>query len=114
MSRRPRVFASVLAPNDTPALSPFPPCPRSLRYNGIGDKGATALAAILNETNITNLECAAPAKRLLYLSAPHDTPASLSPSAQLPAYSLNSNRIGGEGVTKLAEVLSQTKITILR
>ena len=35
-------------------------------------------------------------------------------SAQLPAYSLDSNHIGDEGVAKLAEVLNQTKITILR
>ena len=31
----------------------------SIEYNGIGDKGAFALAAILKETMISNLECAA-------------------------------------------------------
>ena len=30
----------------------------SLEANGIGDKGATALAAVLKETKITNLKCA--------------------------------------------------------
>jgi len=42
-------------------LSPFPTLPlaHSLEYNQIGAKGATALAAILKETQITNLGCAA-------------------------------------------------------
>ena len=31
----------------------------SIGYNEIGDKGASALAAILKETMISNLECAA-------------------------------------------------------
>ena len=67
-----QVFAFVSAPIDTPALSPFPilPLARSLRGNGIGTEGATALAAILNETKITNLKCAAPAKRLLPCQRP--------------------------------------------
>ena len=60
MRRHPIVFALVSAPIDTPTLSPFPilPLARSLKYNMIGAKGATALAAILNETKITTLECA--------------------------------------------------------
>ena len=46
------------APIDTPTLSPFPTLPlaRSLGDNVIGAEGATALAAILNETKITNLK----------------------------------------------------------
>ena len=48
-------------PIDTPTLSPSPilSLARSLRGNQIGDKGATALAAILNKTKITKLKCAA-------------------------------------------------------
>ena len=72
MRRGPRVFAFVSAPIDTPTLSPFPilPLAHSLQVNAIGAEGATALAAILNETKITNLECAAPAKRLLLCQRP--------------------------------------------
>jgi len=42
---------------DTPNLSLFPilPFARSLGNNGIGAEGAFALAAILKETNVTNL-----------------------------------------------------------
>ena len=32
----------------------------SIRHNEIGDKGASALAAILKETMISNLKCAPP------------------------------------------------------
>ena len=48
-------------PVDMPALSPFPSHPSlgSLQCNDIGDKGASALVAILKETKITHLECAA-------------------------------------------------------
>ena len=56
------MFAFVSAPIDTPTLSPFPilPLAHSLRDNGIGAEGATALAAILNEnTKLINLKCAA-------------------------------------------------------
>ena len=58
--RRPQVFAFLSAPIDTPTLSPFPTVPlaHSLGGNKIGDKGASALAAILKETQITNLKCA--------------------------------------------------------
>ena len=46
---------------DTPTLSPspIPPVARSLGSNHIGVKGASALAAILKETKITTLGCAA-------------------------------------------------------
>ena len=48
-------------PIDTPTLSPFPTLPlaHSLGGYNIGAEGATALAAILKETQITNLGCAA-------------------------------------------------------
>ena len=84
MRRRPRVFAFLSAPIDTPlpllpltpTLSPFPilPLARSLRSNGIGAKGASALAAILKETQITNLRRAA-ARVFAFVSMPIDTPA---------------------------------------
>ena len=35
------------------------PIPCSIRHNCVGDEGASALAAILKETMISNLECAA-------------------------------------------------------
>ena len=35
------------------------PIPGSIRHNCVGDEGASALAAILKETMISNLECAA-------------------------------------------------------
>ena len=41
----------------------------SLYGNIIGDGGASALAAVLKETNITELMCAAP-KRLLFCQRP--------------------------------------------
>ena len=51
------MFAFVSAPFDTPTLSPFPilPLACSLGNNGIGDEGASALAAILKDTQITKL-----------------------------------------------------------
>ena len=61
MRRRPIVVAFESAPVDTPTLSPLPilPLALSLGGNDIGAEGATALAAILKETKITNLRCAA-------------------------------------------------------
>ena len=54
------VFAFLSAPADThlPSHS-APPIPRSIGYNRIGAEGASALAAILKETMISNLKCAA-------------------------------------------------------
>ena len=53
--------AFLVSALDMPALSPSPSCPSfgSLYNNNIGDEGASALAAILKETNITVLKCAA-------------------------------------------------------
>ena len=55
------MFAFVSAPIDTPTLSPFPilTLARSLAVNGLGEVGVTALAAVLKETKITDLKCAA-------------------------------------------------------
>ena len=50
-------------PTDMPALSPFPPhapLAHSLERNNIEAEGASALAAILTKTKITNLEWPAP------------------------------------------------------
>jgi hypothetical protein len=54
-----RVFAFLSAPIDKLALSLPQPIPCSLGVNGIGVEGASALAAVLKETMITHLECAA-------------------------------------------------------
>ena len=43
-----------------------PPIPRSIGDNRIGDEGASALAAILNETMISELECAATLARITF------------------------------------------------
>ena len=66
------VFAFLSAPVDTPALSPLPilPLAHSLEGNVIGDDGTCALAAILKETKITNLKCAAtPPQAFAFVSA---------------------------------------------
>ena len=47
------MFAIVSAPVDTHLL---PPTPCSLEYTGIGVEGASALAAVLKETMVTNLK----------------------------------------------------------
>ena len=72
MRHHPVVFAFVSAPLDTAALShdpcfaphsawsftaPTSPMLCSLWGNNIGDEGASALAAVLKETQITNLKC---------------------------------------------------------
>ena len=80
------MFAFLSAPLDTALLSHAvlaPPLTRSLRGNNIGVEGASALAAILKETMISNLECAATPSVFAFVSAPIDT-AALSPSSLLP------------------------------
>ena len=67
------------------ALPPFPlHLARSLGVNRIEDKGASALAAVLKKTRITNLKCAAAPYRRPRVSAPIDTP-TLSPSRPHPS-----------------------------
>ena len=53
------MFAFVSAPADTHLCSNCAPTPipRSIENNRIGDEGASALAAILKETQITTLKC---------------------------------------------------------
>ena len=82
--------------------------------NAIGDKGASALAAILKETQITNLKCAA-ALAFAFLSAPIDSHAYSLTNPILPlACSMAVNNIGAEGASALAAILKETQITNLR
>ena len=54
------MFAFVSAPlTRTCPLTVPPPIPRSIGNNRIGAEGASALAAVLKETKITVLGCAA-------------------------------------------------------
>ena len=75
-------------PIDTPTLSPFPTLPlaHSLGANDIGAEGATALAAILKETQITSLGCAA-ARVFAFVSMPADTFANTLPPFLARSYS---------------------------
>ena len=86
----------------------------------MGAEGATALAAVLKETQITNLGCATSPRTgsrvFALVSAPADTP-DVSPSPLL-ACSLGRNNLtnNGEdmsGVLKLVEILPMTKIESL-
>jgi len=107
----PQVFACVSAPIDTHSLTvSILPLARSLECNGIGAEGATALAAVLNETKITNLKCAATPEVFTFVSAPIDTPSPILPLAR----SLRGNQIGAQGATALAAILNETKITNLK
>ena len=67
----------------------------------IGDQGASALAAVLKETKITNLKCAA-ARAFAFMSTPIDTPHHPPP---LPCSSLMCIKLGPEGGAALAEGL---------
>ena len=114
------MFIVLSAPIDTPTLSPFPPLPlaHSLGANDIRADGATALAAILKETQITNLRCAA-ARVFAFVSMPIDT-------ATPHFCSLENNRLCGlgfrggdgtytpEGITKLCEGLKGSAVTSLK
>ena len=55
---RPKVFAFLSATRTCSLTAPAQP-PGSLHWNHIGPEGASALAAVLKETQITNLKCAA-------------------------------------------------------
>ena len=80
----------------------MPPLARSLRENKIGDKGASALAAILKETMISNLECAAAQWCSLLCQRPL---ARLGTHLCSHARSLRRNGLGTEGGAALAEVI---------
>ena len=84
----------------------------SIAYNGIGDEGASALAAVLKETQIQKLECAAAPERSLFCQCPltHTCPLTVPPP--IPR-SIGNNRIGAEGASALAAILKETQITTL-
>ena len=98
------MFAFLSAPIDTPTLSPFPSCPSlcSVADNDIGDTGASALAAVLNETQIQHLECAAAPERSLLSQCPLTR---LSTHVCSHARSLRYNSLGPEGGAAVAEGL---------
>ena len=92
-----RVFAFLSAPTDTPSLSAFLTLPfaHRLRVNNIGAEGASALAAILKETQITNLRCAA-APEFTFMSMPIDTPHHPCTSSPVLAVSRGTNLVPKE------------------
>ena len=81
---------------------PAPPFARSLQENNIGVQGASALAAILKETKITNLRCAA-ARVFAFVSMPALT--LLTIPAPPSVHSLMGNCLGPEIGAALAEGL---------
>ena len=81
----------------------------SLFDNGIGDEGACALAAVLKETRISKLKCAA-APSVRFCSAPIDTPGLSCTAPTSSACSLWSNNIGAKGASALAAILKGTQI----
>ena len=62
----------------TLSLVPAPPLARSLECNDIKAEGTSVLAAVLKETQITNLKCAATPEVFAFVSAPVDTFANTS------------------------------------
>ena len=101
---------------------PPPPLAHSLAENEIGDKGASALAAVLKETKITNLKCAAATECLISCQRPLTL---LTLPAPPSGHSLDKNAICGldkydqgtyaaEGITKLCEGLKESSVTSLR
>ena len=88
----------------------------SLFDNDIGDEGASALAAVLKETQITTLGCAATPRVFAFVSAPIDmVPHSLGSLASNTLCGVDS--WGGtyttEGITKLCEALKASAVTSL-
>ena len=95
---------------------PILPLARSLGGNVIGAKGATALAAILNKTKITDLKCAAAPAVFAFMSAPIDTPPSLGSLAENKLCGLDWQGQGtytADGITKLCEGLKGSAVTSL-
>ena len=104
-----------------------PPFVHSLQENYIGDEGVTKLAAVLKETKISELKCAARPKRLLLCQRPLTRLLAHHPR---PTHgSLGDNRLCGryyddegvrkgaytaEGITKLCEGLKGSAVTSLK
>ena len=111
------MFAFLSAPVDTPTFTvPILPIAYSIAYNNIGAEGASTLAAVLKETQIQHLECAA-LEGSLMCQCPVDTPP--------PLGSLEVNQLCGldyyghgeyttEGITKLCEALMSSAVTSLK
>ena len=78
----------------------MPPLACSISGNAIGDEGASALAAILKETQIQKLECAAAPERSLLCQCPLTEKQT---KHCLCAYRLDWNKLGPEGGAALAE-----------
>ena len=94
---------------------PILPLARSLWATGIGAGGATALAATLKETKITELKCAPAPEVFAFVSAPVDTRLlSHCPHTSLISCSLSGNHIGAKGASVLAAILNKTKIINLK
>ena len=112
------MFAFVSTPIDTRLISHSAPThPRSIGYNRIGVEGASALAAILKETMISNLECAAAQWCSLLCQRPLTLVMSHHPHP-FPCCSLSNNNLTNfgrdmSGLLKLVELLPQTKIESL-
>ena len=77
-----------------------PPIPRSLCDNRIGDEGASALAAILKETQITNLKCAATRQCSLSCQCPLTLTAHASPLGSVDGHALQIDELKGTKPTE--------------
>jgi hypothetical protein len=101
-------------PLDKLALSQFLPLTRSLELNGIRTEGVTALAAVLKETKMASLKCAAsPSVCFCVCQHPLNLPV-LSYCPHPSLCSLGYNRIGADGASALAAILKETQITQLK
>ena len=79
---------------------PAPPFVNRLDGNDIRAQGASALATVLKETKISNLECAAAPRVFAFVSAPADRKANT-----FCAHRLDENRLGFGSGAALAEGL---------
>ena len=113
MRRHPRAFAlCVSAHLHAYSLTvPILPIACSISLNDLRGEGTSALAAILKETQIQELECAAAPERSLLCQCPLTR--SLSHHLCSALCSLGYNEIGAEGASALAAVLKETQITTL-
>ena len=92
---------------------PTPPLARSIGRNNIRAKGASALAAVLKETKITELKCVSAPECSLSCQRPLARLLSHHPHTPPLARSLGVNDIGAEGASALAAILKTTQITNL-
>ena len=105
------------APVDTLALLHIPALPLVYSlggWNSIGAEGASELAAILKETQITTLGCAPAPYCSIQCQRPLTHGCSHTILAPPLTRSLPGNNIGVEGAFALAAILKETQITTLR